>query len=56
MKCNTAYLKAVLAKQVPVSVLAENAMALEGKNEKEQDEMREEWAEEIRAKYPDRKK
>ena len=56
MKCNTAYLKAVLAKQVPVSVLAENALALEGKTEQEQDEMREAWAKEIMAKYPDRKK
>ena len=56
MKCNTAYLKAVLAKQVPVSVLAKNALALEGKTEQEQDEMREAWAKEIMAKYPDREK
>ena len=55
MKCNTAYLKAVLGHQVPISVLAENALALEGKTEQEQDEMREQWAKEIAAKYPEKK-
>lgn len=54
MKCNDAYLKAYLERKVPISVLEENANALEGKPEKEQDEMREKWASEILKKYPKR--
>lgn len=54
MKCNDAYLKAYLERKVPVSVLEENALALEGKTEQEQDEMRERWAKEIVLKYPKR--
>ena len=54
MKCNSAYLKVCLERRVPVSVLVENALALEGKSEQEQDEMRETWAKEIEAKYPKR--
>ena len=52
MECNTAYLKACLERKVPISVLVENALALQGKSEKEQDEMREKWAMEIIEKYP----
>lgn len=54
MKCNDAYLKACLERKVPISVLEENANALEGKTEREQDEMRERWALEILRKYPKR--
>lgn len=54
MKCNNAYLKACLERKVPISVLEENANALEGKTEQEQDEMREKWALDIQKKYPKR--
>ena len=56
MKCNESYLKAVLERKVPVSVLERNAIALQGKKETEQDEMREVWAKEIMEMYPARKK
>ena len=56
MKRNEAYLKACMAKEVPVSVLVKNAKDLEGKSERVQDELREKWAMEIMAKYPNKKK
>ena len=56
MKRNKAYLKACMAKEVPVSVLVKNAKDLEGKSERVQDELREKWAKEIMAKYPNKKK
>ena len=56
MKCNESYLKAVLARKVPISVLERNALALQGKTEEEQDAMREVWAKEILEKYPVRQK
>ena len=55
MKCNEAYLKAVLSREVPISVLAANALALEGKDEHEQDRLREEWAKDILEKFPPKK-
>ena len=55
MKRNESYLRACMAKEVPVSVLVANAKALQGKTEQEQDEMREAWAKEIMAKYPNKK-
>lgn len=56
MKCNEAYCKACMERNVPISVLKENALKLQGKTEKEQDEMREAWAKEILEKYPPKKK
>lgn len=56
MKFNKSYYTACMTRKVPISVLAENGRALEGKTEKEQDEMREAWAKEILEKYPPKKK
>ena len=52
MKFNKAYFEACTRRQVPTSVLVANALALEGKTEQEQDEMREVMAKEIVEKYP----
>ncbi len=55
MKCNESYMKACMERNVPISVLKENALKLQGKTEQEQDEMREVWAKEIQEKYSRRK-
>jgi len=52
MKCNKSYMIACMEREVPISVLKSKALALQGKTEAEQDEMREEWAKEIMEKYP----
>lgn len=52
MKCNRSYLQACTEREVPLSVLKENALKLPGKTEAEQDEMREMFTKEIEATYP----
>ena len=52
MKRNERYMKAVLERKVPTSVLIEQAQLLKGKSEQEQNDLREKWAEEILEKYP----
>ena len=52
MKRNEHYMKAVLERKVPTSVLIEQAQLLKGKSEQEQNDLREKWAEEILEKYP----
>ena len=52
MKRNESYLKACMEREVPISVIVEQCLSLQGKTEQEQDEMREQYAKEIVSKFP----
>lgn len=52
MKRNESYLKAFLERDVPISVIVERCLSLQGKIEEEQNALREQYASEIESKYP----
>ena len=52
MKRNESYLKAFLERDVPISVIVEQCLSLQGKTEEEQNALREQYASEIESKYP----
>lgn len=56
MKRNESYLKARMEREVPISVIVEQCLSLQGKTEQEQDELREQYAKEILSKYPAKEK
>ena len=52
MKRNEAYLKACLERDVPISVIVEQCLSLQGKSEEEQDALREQYAKDVESSYP----